>query len=93
VARDYVLLFKPQFEVGRGHVRGGLVTDPTVAAEAALDVVRDAAELGLGVAGIAPSPITGMHGNHEYLLWLRADFVPEHDPTERIRRMVGEGGL
>ncbi|WP_125107276.1 MULTISPECIES: TlyA family RNA methyltransferase [Gulosibacter] len=92
-ARDYVLLLKPQFEVGRGHVRGGLVTDPAVAADAALDVVRDAAGLELGLAGIAPSPITGMHGNHEYLLWLRADFVPEHDPIERIRRMVGEGGL
>lgn len=92
-ASDYVLLLKPQFEVGRKQVRGGLVANPTVAAEAAIDVVKDAAELGLGLAGFAPSPITGMHGNHEYLLWLRADYVPERDLTWRIRRMVGEGGL
>lgn len=92
-ARDYVLLFKPQFEVGRGFVRGGLVTDTAVAADAALDTVREAADLGLGLAGFAPSPITGTHGNHEYLLWLRADAVPEHDPTASIRRMVEEGGL
>jgi 23S rRNA (cytidine1920-2'-O)/16S rRNA (cytidine1409-2'-O)-methyltransferase len=27
-------------------------------------------DLGLGTAGILPSPIAGSHGNHEYLLWL-----------------------
>ncbi|WP_201522161.1 TlyA family RNA methyltransferase [Gulosibacter hominis] len=66
-----VLLVKPQFEVGRRFVRGGIVTDAEVAADATVDVVRDACELGFRVRGFRQSPITGTHGNHEYLLWLQ----------------------
>lgn len=66
-----VLLVKPQFEVGRKFVRGGIVTDAEIAADATADVVRDALELGFRVRGFQPSPITGTHGNHEYLLWLQ----------------------
>jgi 23S rRNA (cytidine1920-2'-O)/16S rRNA (cytidine1409-2'-O)-methyltransferase len=92
-ARDYLLLLKPQFEVGRGYVRGGLVTDRDVAADAALAVIADAQELGLGLAGFAPSPITGTHGNSEFLMHLRPGTVPEHDPSDSVRRMVAKGGV
>lgn len=67
-----VLLVKPQFEVGRKFVRGGIVADAEIAADATVDVVRDARELGFRVRGFRQSPITGTHGNHEYLLWLQA---------------------
>lgn len=99
---SFLLLIKPQFEVGRTGVRGGVVRDPLRVAEAVLGVLHRAAELGLGTSGVIPSPIEGTHGNREYLVWLtpgqpgeaetgelRAD-APAH-PSQweaRIRRMT-----
>lgn len=68
---EYVILVKPQFEVGKQRVRGGLVTNPLNRAEAIDSVVRAAAREGLFPGGLRLSPITGTHGNSEYLLWLR----------------------
>ena len=67
---DYVLLVKPQFEVGRGQVgKGGIVRDPGLHA-AALRAVTTALEgAGLGARGVVPSPVTGAKGNREFLLW------------------------
>lgn len=68
---EYVILVKPQFEVGKQRVRGGLVTNPVHRAEAIESVVSAAAREGLYPGGLRLSPITGTHGNSEYLLWLR----------------------
>lgn len=74
---DLVLMVKPQFEVGRGRVGpGGVVRDPALRAEAALAVAEAAAELGLGVGGVAASPLPGPSGNRELFLWLRHGAPP-----------------
>ncbi|WP_417512569.1 TlyA family RNA methyltransferase [Microbacterium sp.] len=65
---DIVLLVKPQFEVGRTAVRGGLVTDPATRADAVSRVVWNAWDAGLGMLGITASPILGTHGNAEFLV-------------------------
>ncbi len=67
---EIVLLVKPQFEVGRTAVRGGLVTDPAQRAEAVSQVLWQAWDLGLGTAGLLASPVVGTHGNQEYLVRL-----------------------
>ncbi|MEI3843931.1 MULTISPECIES: TlyA family RNA methyltransferase [Microbacterium] len=67
---DVILLVKPQFEVGRTAVRGGLVTDPATRADAVARVLWSAWDQGFGVLGILPSPILGTHGNAEYLAHL-----------------------
>lgn len=67
---DVVLLIKPQFEVGRTAVRGGLVTDPATRIDAVSRTVWDAWDSGLGMRGILPSPILGTYGNAEYLVHL-----------------------
>ena len=67
---DVVLLVKPQFEVGRTAVRGGLVTNPTIRADAVARVLWSAWDQGFGVLGLLPSPILGTHGNAEYLVHL-----------------------
>lgn len=67
---DFVLLVKPQFEVGRTGIREGIVRDPALRVEAVSDVLWAAWDLGLGVAGVIESPILGTNGNHEYLVWL-----------------------
>ncbi|WP_350346948.1 TlyA family RNA methyltransferase [Agromyces sp. G08B096] len=69
---DFVLLVKPQFEVGRSGVREGVVRDPALRDDAVMDVLWAAFDLGLGVAGVLSSPIAGGHGNHEYLVHLSA---------------------
>jgi 23S rRNA (cytidine1920-2'-O)/16S rRNA (cytidine1409-2'-O)-methyltransferase len=69
---DFVLLIKPQFEVGRTGVREGIVTNPALREDAIRTVLWSAFDAGLGVAGLISSPILGGHGNHEYLVWLSA---------------------
>lgn len=94
-----VMLVKPQFEVGRRFVRGGLVHDVEVAADAVVDVVNDAATLGLRTRGFCESPVTGTHGNREFLLWLSADAPASLNGEElgdqrkiaRIREIVVKG--
>ncbi|HXP57518.1 MAG TPA: TlyA family RNA methyltransferase [Streptosporangiaceae bacterium] len=87
---DFVLMVKPQFEVGKGRVgAGGVVRDPGLRAEAVTAVARTAAELGLGVLGVTASPLPGPAGNVEYFVWLRRGAPPLDD--EDLRRAIAEG--
>lgn len=67
-----VILIKPQFESGRENIgKGGIVRDPA-AREAAIARVRSCVEdLDARDIEVIDSPITGMEGNHEYLLHAR----------------------
>jgi 23S rRNA (cytidine1920-2'-O)/16S rRNA (cytidine1409-2'-O)-methyltransferase len=67
---DFVLMVKPQFEVGRAAVGDGVVRDPALRTSAVLGVARAGIELGLTVVDVAPSPLPGPSGNVEYFLWL-----------------------
>lgn len=68
-AVELLLLIKPQFEVGRQGIRDGIVVDPVLAGEAVQRVVDCATGLGLAHGGTEPSPITGEHGNREFLAY------------------------
>ncbi len=68
---DFVLLVKPQFEVGREAVgRGGVVRDPRLWREALATVVSAAKKEGLALAGAVPSPLPGPAGNREFFVHL-----------------------
>lgn len=87
---DLALMVKPQFEVGKERVgAGGVVRDPALRAEAVLAVATAAAQLGLGLADVAASPLPGPSGNVEFFVWLRRD-APPADP-ERVRAVVAAG--
>jgi 23S rRNA (cytidine1920-2'-O)/16S rRNA (cytidine1409-2'-O)-methyltransferase len=87
---DFLVLVKPQFEVGRERVGpGGVVRDPALRAEAVRAVGAAAAQHALGAAGVTASPLPGPAGNVEYFLWLRAD-RPPLDPSA-VERAVAEG--
>jgi 23S rRNA (cytidine1920-2'-O)/16S rRNA (cytidine1409-2'-O)-methyltransferase len=76
---DFVLLVKPQFEVGRGGIREGIVRDAGLRQDAVSNVLWAAWDLGMPTAGVIPSPIAGSAGNREYLVW----FAPTgSNPTE-----------
>jgi 23S rRNA (cytidine1920-2'-O)/16S rRNA (cytidine1409-2'-O)-methyltransferase len=69
---EAVILVKPQFEAGRGHIgKGGIVRDPE-AHQLAIDRVADCVRsLGWQVVETIPSPIAGAEGNREFLLYAR----------------------
>ena len=67
---EWVGLIKPQFEVGKGGVKDGIVQNADLREEAIRSVLECAAGEGLGIGGLMPSPITGESGNKEYLCWL-----------------------
>ncbi|MBG6240223.1 23S rRNA (cytidine1920-2'-O)/16S rRNA (cytidine1409-2'-O)-methyltransferase [Mycetocola sp. CAN_C7] len=93
---DFVLLIKPQFEVGRGGIREGIVRNAALRADAIATVLWHAWDLGLGTAGLIPSPIVGGHGNHEYVVWLRpVSASPDGvaaNPTEWMQRITEMAG-
>ncbi|MFD5225926.1 TlyA family RNA methyltransferase [Microbacterium sp. NPDC058342] len=87
---DVVLLIKPQFEVGRTAVKGGLVTSPALRVDAVERVLWAAHDAGLGTCGILPSPILGTHGNAEYLVHLAPGRTGDPSEwTERIAHLAG----
>lgn len=71
---DWIVLAKPQFEVGRGNLdKTGVVTDPKLRGAAVVDVGRAFLQSGLSTVGCVASPISGGSGNREALLWMRKD--------------------
>ena len=70
---DFLLLVKPQFEVGKGSVgKGGVVRDPALWASAIEKVVESAGSLGLHLVAVVPSEVPGPAGNREFFVHLRA---------------------
>lgn len=63
-----VLLVKPQFELGPGDAKKGVVRSPELRHRAVEQVKEKIVELGLGVAGETSSPILGPKGNQEFFL-------------------------
>lgn len=87
---DFVVLVKPQFEVGKGRVgSGGVVRDTTDRSDSVKKVAGAAVLLGLGAQGITASPLPGPAGNVEYFLWLRRGAPPLDE--DQLRRVIKEG--
>ena len=87
---DFVLLVKPQFEVGKGRVGAGGVVREAADRSASVRRVTDAAgQLGLGVLGVTASPLPGPAGNVEYFVWLRRGAPPLDEG--QLERAIEEG--
>ena len=87
---DFVLLVKPQFEVGKGRVgAGGVVRETTDRSAAVHRVTAAAGQLGLGVEGVTASPLPGPAGNVEYFVWLRRGAPPLDE--DDLQRAIEEG--
>jgi 23S rRNA (cytidine1920-2'-O)/16S rRNA (cytidine1409-2'-O)-methyltransferase len=87
---SYLVMVKPQFEVGRGRVgAGGVVRDPGLRAAAVSRIAAAAEALGLGVVGVVASPLPGPSGNVEYFLWLRPGAPPL--VPDQLVRAIEEG--
>jgi len=73
---DAVILFKPQFEVGRRNVgKGGIVRSEEAIATALAEMIAFMAEQGFAHRQSIPSPITGGDGNTETVAIFRKNAV------------------
>lgn len=66
---ELLAMVKPQFELGKGRARGGVVRDPADRREALLLAADACAAAGLGVRGFASSGLPGPKGNRETFVW------------------------
>jgi 23S rRNA (cytidine1920-2'-O)/16S rRNA (cytidine1409-2'-O)-methyltransferase len=66
---EVLALVKPQFELGRGRARGGVVRSADDRREALVSVAEAARGLGLAVRGFASSGLPGPKGNRESFIW------------------------
>jgi 23S rRNA (cytidine1920-2'-O)/16S rRNA (cytidine1409-2'-O)-methyltransferase len=90
---DLLPMVKPQFEVGKERLgSGGVVRDPALRAEAVLDVLKAAGELGLRPHGVVASPLPGPSGNVEYFAWLRRGTpLDDQEAAAMVETAVQEG--
>lgn len=92
---DFLLMVKPQFEIGKerlGH--GGVVRNPEHHVETVEAVARCAIAHGLGILAVEASPLPGPSGNVEYFLHMRAprpDAIASEDLHARIEDAVSRG--
>ena len=69
-ASDFLLMVKPQFEVGKGRLSArGVVTDPGARAMAVSGVAQAMSQAGLSIHRVARSALPGPQGNVEYFVW------------------------
>lgn len=85
---EFVVLIKPQFEVGKGGTREGIVRQAAARFDAVMGVLWAAWDAGLPTAGVCSSPIVGSAGNHEYLAWFQRGVG--RNPTEWLEHVQKE---
>jgi len=87
---NYLLMVKPQFEVGKDKLgSGGVVREIALRKSTVLEVAQVAYDLGVGCLGVVASCLPGPAGNVEYFLWLKvnAPAILEVD----LDRAISEG--
>lgn len=95
---DYLLMVKPQFEIGKEKLgAGGVVRNLNHHHEAVLKVIEYATKLGLALYALAASPLPGPAGNVEYFIALKKnpseqmEVISEADYSERIWEAINQG--
>lgn len=68
---EYFLLIKPQFEVGKGNTKKGIVKSVELRAEVLEKYTRLVEDKGLRQVSVFPCVITGGDGNQEYFLYAK----------------------
>ena len=88
-----ILLIKPQFEAGKQEASKsrGVITDPAIWTRTVTEVLDDASRLGMEVAGLGVSPISGRTGNVEFVAHLSLTGVTDlRYSQDRLEDVVAE---
>lgn len=67
---EYIVLIKPQFEVGRENIKNGVIGDFEIHKSVLIDFLEFIKSQEFNPIGLIPSPIKGKDGNIEYLLYM-----------------------
>jgi 23S rRNA (cytidine1920-2'-O)/16S rRNA (cytidine1409-2'-O)-methyltransferase len=86
-AGEVLALVKPQFELGRGRVRGGVVRSADDRREALVSVAETARAIGLAFRGFASSGLPGPKGNRETFVWCGVGGLGEGDVESAAREV------
>lgn len=79
---EFLLMVKPQFEVGKEELgAGGVVRNPRLHFAAVAKVALAAKNSGLQIRAVAPSPLPGPAGNVEYFLYMCKTAQTENLPV------------
>jgi 23S rRNA (cytidine1920-2'-O)/16S rRNA (cytidine1409-2'-O)-methyltransferase len=84
---EILALVKPQFELGRGRVHGGVVRSADERREALVSVAEAAGAIGLAVNGFASSGLPGPKGNRETFIWCSTAGDGIADPEAAAREV------
>lgn len=86
---QWLLMVKPQFEVGKDRVgAGGVVRSPELRAEAVVNVATSAQNHGLSVLGVSASQLPGPAGNVEYFLRLDSTSGASTKTPEELKALA-----
>ena len=92
---DFLLMVKPQFEIGKDRLgSGGVVRNLDHHRETITQVIDCARGLGLGIAAVQASPLPGPSGNVEYFVSMRAkhpEALEDSEIPEAIQKAINEG--
>ena len=92
---DFLLMVKPQFEIGKDRLgSGGVVRNLDHHRETITQVIDCARGLGLGIAAVQASPLPGPSGNVEYFVSMRANHpeaLEDSQISEAIQKAINEG--
>jgi 23S rRNA (cytidine1920-2'-O)/16S rRNA (cytidine1409-2'-O)-methyltransferase len=86
-AGELLALVKPQFELGRGRVRGGVVRSADERRETLVSVAEAAMGIGLAFKGFASSGLSGPKGNRETFVWCGLEGPGERDVESAAREV------
>ncbi|MDO5722104.1 MAG: TlyA family RNA methyltransferase [Actinomycetaceae bacterium] len=85
---DFLLMVKPQFEVGKDALgAGGVVRETKEHHRAVRKVIDAATDLGRPAYAVAASPLPGPAGNVEYFIALKREH-PKHIPAGELDRAI-----
>lgn len=94
-AADFILLVKPQFEVGKRDVgKGGIVRDPSLHERVLIDLYNYFSLTDGKVLGVTESPIKGNRGNREFFMHvsLKGSGLGLKEFEEEAHKIVFEAG-
>lgn len=91
---EVVALIKPQFEAGREQVgKNGIIKDPKVHLTVLNRTLEMMQTVGFSILNLDFSPITGGHGNIEFLVHLKKEAVQKVNPTVDSNQVVAMAHL
>lgn len=89
---EFLLMVKPQFEVGKDRLgKGGVVRDTALHVETVLNVAKCAQDNGLGILAVAASPLPGPAGNVEYFLYMKKGAESIDSVPKAVEQAVADG--